>query len=231
MWDDPQALRRVTNGLVGFSLLLALLILLNYALRLPAFALRAVQLDSPPRRIDHAQLERAVRTSLRGNFFTVDLDQARQAFERLPWVRTVSVRRHFPWQLDVSLEEHEALARWNGGELVNVEGEVFAAKDPDALPEFAGPEDSAAEMARRYARFSEMLSPLGFRIAQLTLSQRHAWQVRLEGGMVLDLGRENMEERLARFVAAYPQYAGKLKSTAKYVDLRYRDGLAVGIAG
>ncbi len=231
MWDDPRALRRTANSLLGAGLVLALLMALLYALRLPVFALRAVQLDTPPRRVAPAQLEDAVRRSLRGNFFTVDLDQARQAFERLPWVRNVSVRRHFPWQLDVALEEHEVLARWNGKELVNVQGEVFAATDTDALPEFSGPDDAAAEMTQRYARFADALAPLGFRIAAVTLSQRHAWQLRLESGMVLELGREHMEERLGRFVAAYPQYAGKIKPATKYVDLRYRDGFAAGVAG
>ncbi len=231
MWDDPHALRRLTNSLLGASLALLLLIALIYALRMPGFALRAVQLETPLRRVDPAQLQTAVRDSLRGNFFTVDLDRARMAFERLPWVRSASVRRHFPWQLDVAIEEHEALARWNGKELVDVQGDIFSAPDMDALPEFFGPEDAAAEMTQRYGRFAEALAPLGFRIATVNLSQRHAWQLRLEGGTVLELGRENMEERLARFVAAYPQYAARMKAAAKYVDLRYRDGFAAGMSG
>ena len=231
MWDEPHALRRLTNGLLGISLVLALLIGLHFALRLPVFAVRAVQLEMPPHRVDRAQLELAARDALRGNFFTVDLDQAQRAFEKLPWVRSVSVRRHFPWQLDVVLEEQQALARWNGSALVNVQGEVFAAKDADALPEFSGPDDAAAEMTQRYARFTETLAPLGFSIAGVTLSPRHAWQLRLQDGTVLELGREQMEERLARFVAAYPEYAKTLKSTAKYVDLRYRDGFAARMPG
>ncbi len=231
MWDDPHALHRLTNSLLAVSLVLALLIALHFVLGLPAFALRAVQLDTPPHRIDRAQLEEAARTASRGNFFTVDLDQARHAFEKLPWVRSVSVRRHFPWQLDVALEEQQALARWNGSALVNVQGEVFAAKDDDALPEFSGPDDAAAEMAQRYARFKEALAPLGFEIAGVTLSLRHAWQLRLRDGPVLELGREQMEERLARFVAAYPQYAKTLKVPARYVDLRYRDGFAARMPG
>lgn len=231
MWDDPHALHRLTNSLLGISLVLALLLALHFVLRMPVFALRAVQLDAPPHRIDHARLEAAARVALRGNFFTVDLDQARRAFEKLPWVRSVSVRRHFPWQLDVVLEEQQALARWNRSALVNVQGEVFAAADEEALPDFSGPEDAAAEMTQRYARFEEALAPLGFSIAGMTLSPRHAWQLRLQDGTVLELGRDQMEARLARFVAAYPEYVKTLKSTAKYVDLRYRDGFAARMSG
>ncbi len=230
MWDDAQALRKLTNALFGVSLVLVLIGAVGYVLRLPAFALRTVQLDTIPQRVGQAQLEGAVRDSLRGTFFTVNLDQARQAFEKLPWVRSVSVRRHFPWQLDVSLEEHTALARWNGKALVNTEGEVFVAKDEEILPEFSGPEGAAAEMAQRYARFNEVLAPLGLGIARVTVSSRYAWQLRLKDGVVLELGREQIEERLERFAAAYPQYIAAMKTPAKLVDLRYRNGFAARLA-
>lgn len=231
MWDDPQALRRLANGLIALAMLLVTVIALNYVLRLPVFALRTVQLDAPPQRVDQSGLEAAVRRSLRGNFFTVDLDQARDAFERLPWVRGVSVRRQFPWQLDVRLEERQALARWNEKKLVDTHGDVFAATDGEALPAFFGPDDAAPEMARRYGEFGRMLAPLGFRIATMDLSPRRAWRLKLHDGMVIALGRDHMAARLARFIAAYPQYTRQMKARAKYVDLRYRDGFAAGMSG
>jgi cell division protein FtsQ len=47
---------------------------------------------------------------------------------------------------------------------------------------------------------------------------------------VLELGREDLQQRLARFVDAYPYslaaVQGKVKKV-KYVDLRYRNGFAV----
>lgn len=231
MWDDPQALRKLANALMGVALLLVMVVALNYVLRMPVFALRAVQLDAPPQRVDPQKLEVAVRRSLRGNFFTVDLDQARDAFEQLPWVGRVSIRREFPWQLDVTLQEREALARWNDKALVDTGGEIFSATDSDPLPAFSGPDGTAPEMAQRYGNFGRMLAPLGFRIAALDLSPRHAWQLKLQDGTVIVLGRDHMEARLARFVAAYPQFAKQMKTPAKYVDLRYRDGFAAGMSG
>lgn len=230
MWDDAQALRKLTNALLGFCLLLLMLMALAYALRMPVFALRAVQLEGVPKYVDRKLLVQAVRDSLQGNFFTVDLEQARQAFEKLPWVRRVVVRRHFPWQLDVAIEEHVALAHWNEVDMVNVQGEVFHGSTDAALPGFTGPEDSVTEVVERYARFKDILAPLGLKIAQVTLTTRHAWQLRLDNGLVVELGREQMEARLARFAAAYPQYRAAVKSPGKYVDLRYRNGFAAGMA-
>jgi cell division protein FtsQ len=226
MWDEPQALRKLSNTLFGIAAVLLLFGALDYALHLPVFALRTVQLDAVPQRVDVADVKSVVRNELRGNFFTVDLEQTRRDFEKLPWVRKVDVRRHFPWQLDVKLEEQVALAHWNGSQLVNTDGEVFDANTAQALPSLSGPDGSAAAVAQRYTRFSEMLSALGQQIAKLSLSPRGAWQLRLQDGLRVELGREQMEQRLARFVAVYPYSLGTMQQPTRYVDLRYRNGFA-----
>ncbi len=232
MWDDAQAMRKLTNALIGASLALVLFGVLHYIVHLPAFALRGVRLEAMPQRVPLAMIEEAVHRDLRGNFFTVDLNLARHAFEKLPWVREVSVRRYFPWQLNVALEEHVALAHWNGSQLVNTFGEVFVAdlQNGESLPEFVGPEGAAAEVAQRYRRFGDMLAPLQQQIAQISLSPRGAWHLRLNNGMEVELGREQVEERLAQFVAAYPASVAALKQPVRYVDLRYRNGFAVRMA-
>ena len=231
MWDKPQALRQLANALFGISLLLLLFGTVHYAVHLPSFALNAVQLTAAPQRVDAAQIEDIVRNELRGNFFTVDLEATRKAFEKLPWVRKVSVRRHFPWRLEVELEEHVALASWNGDELVNTHGEVFAGETEQALPKFIGEADTAAEVTKMYRAFGEQLAPLKQEVVQISLSPRRAWQLRLSNGMVLELGREQAQERLARFVAVYPYSLASMPRTVNYVDLRYRNGFAAYLPG
>jgi len=231
MWDKPQALRQLANTLLGISLLLVLFGAVHYTVHLPVFALNAVQLMAAPQRVDAAQVEEIVRNELRGNFFTVDLEGTRKAFEKLPWVRKASVRRHFPWRLDVELEEHVALARWNGTELVNAQGEVFAATSEQVLPKFIGQVDTAAEVTRMYKVFGDQLAPLKQEVVQISLSPRRAWQLRLDNGMVLELGREQAQERLARFVAVYPYSLASMQHTVNYVDLRYSNGFAAYLPG
>jgi cell division protein FtsQ len=101
------------------------------------------------------------------------------------------------------------------------------------LPSFIGPDGAAAEVTRHYTQFNQQLAALNLQAAQIALSPRHAWQLRLSNGMVLELGREDMQQRLARFVAVYP-YSLKTEDKGQrtegrvaYVDLRYRNGFAV----
>ena len=227
MWDKPHLLRMMTIGLIGISLLLVGYSLVHYALQLPVFKLRTVQLSYTPQQVDLNQLNQMVKRTVSGSFFTVDLEQTRRSFEQLPWVRKVGVRRHFPWGLEVTLEEHVPMARWNNTALVNTYGEVFAGQSKLALPEFNGEPDTSTQVAAMYIELSKQLEALQRSIAQISLSPRFAWQLQLDNGMRLELGREQMQQRLARFVAVYPYSLATQAHKVSYVDLRYRNGFAV----
>ena len=231
MWDNTPLLRGIANLLFGISFVLVLYGTVRYVLRLPVFPLRAVELTAVPSRVSTEQIEKIVHEKVNGNFFTVDLESTRQAFEKLPWVRRVSVRRKFPWSLEVEVEEQVALAHWNGISLVNTHGEVFAGKTEQALPSFIGQPDSSAQVTQMYGELSAALQPLQQQIMQISLSPRYAWQVKLDKGMVLELGREEMQERLARFVKVYPYSLAALARPANHVDLRYQNGFAAYLPG
>jgi cell division protein FtsQ len=227
MWDNAPLLRGIGNALIAFSVLSVLYGVIYYAVHLPGlFALHNVRLMAAPRRIDPDGVLQVVR-NVQGNFFTVDIERLRKSLEKLPWVRSVSIRREFPHRLEVQLEEHQALARWNNNALVNQQGEIFAARSEQVLPNFIGPDGTAAEMTQHYTKFNQQLAVLSLQAGQIALSPRHAWQLRLSNGMVLELGREDLQQRLARFVAAYPYSLAAVQSKVKYVDLRYRNGFAV----
>jgi cell division protein FtsQ len=145
-------------------------------------------------------------------------------------VRHVSVRREFPNGLLVQFEEHQALARWNDSALVNKQGEVFVAETTQSLPVFTGYEGTSAEVTQQYERFGAQLAPLNLQVKQLALSPRHAWQLRLSNDMVVELGREALSQRLARFIAVYPYGLapqGDAEREIQVVDMRYRNGYAV----
>jgi cell division protein FtsQ len=244
MWDKPESLHMISSALFGIFFVLVLYGALHYTLHLPVFALRVVSVSNAPRQVVPAQIEAMVRNELRGNFFTVDLERTRRAFESIPWVRKVSIRRHFPWRLEIGLEEHVALAHWNNAGLVSTHGEVFSAETDKLLPKFIGQPDGAAEVAQMFAALTKQLAPLKQEITEISLSPRRSWRLRLNNGMLLELGREQTKQRLARFVAVYPYslmpmqqnneffHAGKaphqngLQRRVEYVDLRYSNGFA-----
>jgi cell division septal protein FtsQ len=174
---------------------------------LPAFPLQQVVVATPVEQVSRAQIEHTARTVLTGNFFTVNLDASRAAFERMPWVRSASLRRLWPDGVELSIEEHRAAARWTpqDGEsrLVNGRGEVFLANTEDTLPRLIGPEGSAPRVLERYRAFSEALAATGRKPVLVRLSAREAWQVKLDDGVVLELGRDQAKHPLAERLDRY----------------------------
>ena len=229
MWDNAPLLRNIANALITLSVCAVLYGAAYYAAHLPGlFPLQSVRLVAVPQRVEAKEVLQVVRNQVQGNFLTVDIERLRQSLEKLPWVRNVSIRREFPHHLSVQLEEQQALARWNNAALVNRQGEVFVARSEQVLPAFTGQDGTAAEVTQQYMQFSQQLAALDLQVSQLALSPRHAWQLRLSNGMVLELGREDMQQRLATFVEVYPHSLAAMQSKVKYVDLRYRNGFAVG---
>jgi cell division protein FtsQ len=229
MWDKPELLNLTANALFAAALVLALYVAAVAVAQLPVFPLREVRVAAAPAHISAAELEGIVKRDLRGNFFTVDLAATRAALERLSWVRKVDVRRRWPDRLEVAFEEHVPLARWGARGMVNNYGEVFEGAYDGALPVFNGPPGTAKEIAIQYEYFRRSLAAIGQIPAQVSISQRRAWQVRLESGLTLELGREQIEARLSRFVASYERTVGKLGRRLDYVDLRYSNGFAARI--
>ena len=229
MWDRPTLMNAIASALYALAALLVLGAAAGYVARLPAFAMREVRIGNELQHVTREQIEDVVRREVKGGFFTINLAAARAAFERLPWVRGVNVRRQWPARLDVVLEEHVPLARWGAAALVNTHGEVFRAAYDGELPVFVGPEDAAREIAIQYRYFQRSLAAMGETPVQVQVNARRAWQVKLQGGLTLELGRENIEARFARFVALHSSTIGRLERRIDYVDLRYANGFAVRV--
>jgi len=234
MWDSPRELHVFACALTLSAAVLLACATIVWAARQPAFALRHVVVDGGLARTSRAHLETVIREELMGTFFTLDLADARASLQRIPWVKSVALRRQWPDRLEVTVVEHEPLARWNDTALVDTEGEEFSADFDGELPQFTGPEGSASELARHFREFSATLAPCALAIAELQLSPRGGWRLRTAGSAALsiELGRDGANERLSRFAMYQQRTVGALARTGTavdYVDLRYRNGFAVRV--
>lgn len=240
VWHRPAVLNLLSDLLLLFAAGALGYVAVVWFLSRPLFPLREVVVLTPSAQVTVAQLEYVARTTIQGNFFSVDIEQVRDSFEKLPWVRRAEVRRRWPDALELRLEEHQAVAYWTSVEngetrLVNNQGEVFIASSNALMPAFSGPQGSAQFLQARFGDFARQLEPLGRRPVAVTLSDRAAWQLRLDDGMVIMLGRDNekapIDERLARFIRTWPQTMEKIGVQVAVADLRYPSGFALTPVG
>ena len=113
MWQDAKALNATANGIFALVLLACIAAGVWWVAQRPAFNLRTIRIESighdELQHVNHLTLRNNALGRIKGNFFTTNLDAVRQAFESVPWVRRATVRREWPDQLIVALEEHDCL--------------------------------------------------------------------------------------------------------------------------
>jgi cell division protein FtsQ len=198
-------------------------------------------LDQPVERVDVSgrwqrvqalDVQKVVRNAVgQQGMVSVDLHAVSLAVRQNPWVDRASVARSWPRALQVHVVEQTPVARWGEAGLLNARGEVFVRDSrhlPTELPEFAGPLGSEARMTERYLAALPRLAEAGLRLSRLRLDERGAWEMELDNGVQLRLGRQQFDERFDRFIATAARIVAARAIEIRYVDLRYANGFAIG---
>jgi len=208
----------------------------------PLFDLRRITVEGELQHVTAQTLRTALAGRVKGNYFTVRLDEVRRAAETVPWVAEASVRRVWPDSLQIELREHRALGVWGDGRLLSDEGKLFVANPAEAdlfgpLPEFSGPTSVAAEAARRYYQFAALAAGLEARVLELEVSERASWSLVLGGEQMpatrVELGRDApgapVADKLALLIRQYPMVVARLGSAPARLDARYSNGFAAAL--
>ena len=238
-------MNHAATALLAVAVVLLIAAGLTKLSRLPYFNLQRVQIEGDLERNNLATVRANIVPRMRGGFFNVELEQSKEIFEDVPWVRKAVVRRVWPNELRVVLEEHKPVAYWRRphaeDQLVNTHGEVFDANlgdvEDEHLPVFEAPatpsEDDAKAMLAMLQRLGPVLEPLGA-IEELKLTDRGSWSVELDTEATLQLGRGSIEEvltRTDRFVRTLPEVHRQYPAPLAYADLRYPEAYAVRLRG
>jgi cell division protein FtsQ len=183
-------------------------------------------------RVQPVDVEQAVRGALQGDgMVAVDLERIAGAVESIEWVDRASVARSWPSGLRVQVVEQRPVARWGESGLVNTRGELFvqaAQHVPAELPQLVGPSGFEAEMTARCLAAQARLEQGGLRLTRMSLDERGAWDLTFDNGISLRLGREDVDERFERFLAAAVRIVTARAAEIEYVDMRYANGFAIG---
>jgi len=255
VYNDARLMNFIANTLALLAVLAMLASVVFWITQRPYFTISHVRIEPVQsdalNYVSVATVQATIAGRLKGNFFTVNLNDTRALLESVPWVRHARIQRVWPNTLRVQFEEQQPLALWNEDEMINTWGEAFAANqgelpDDASLPHFHGPENSERLVVQRYAELARWFAPLNLSVREITLSPRYAWSVELSNGLLLNLGRDPGADvadlhgragalpfaaKIQRFVNAWPTLVqrldGRLLSSA---DLRYANGFAITLA-
>ncbi len=104
MWNNHKALNLLANLILTGVVLSVAYFLVVSMIKLPLFDLKEIIIESVNnadqsdklalQHTNRQQIERVVGDAVIGNFFTVDLNRVKDAFQELPWVRVAKVQRN-----------------------------------------------------------------------------------------------------------------------------------------
>ena len=241
---DIRLMNKVASLLLTLSVLVGLASGLWWMMRHPSFALQLITVEGEVTRNNALTLKTNVVPQLNGNFFTLELDQARQAFEAVPWVRAAVIHREYPNRLRVHLLEQHQVALWGeegSSTLVNEQGQVFEANlgevEADALPRLKGPAAQSQQVLAMYQTLRPLMQGADMDIDELELSPRGSWKILASQGVTIELGRgqpQALTAALQDFLRTLPQITSRYGRTPKSLvaaDLRHKDGYALRLQG
>lgn len=180
--------------------------------------------------ISQQAVQERIAPFIASSFFTVDMTGMRAELERMPWIARAEVRRVWPDQVSIRLEEQLPVARWGNEALLNNQGQAFAPRELthyENLPLLSGPQRAQQQVMQQYQVLSQMLRPLGFSIAALDLREHGSWFISTGQGVDILLGRDHLVEKMRRFSAIYDKVLKEQIANIARIDLRYANGLAV----
>ena len=174
-------------------------------------------------------------------FWQVDLLQLKASLESHAWVRQAVIRRQWPNQLVIGIDEYVAVARWNDSYLLSATGDVFLPSQTAAFSHLpllrvklidveqqqSPTRETIQQAVTWFNQFQKPLTDYGLSVVEQTQSLEGDFSLVLSNGLILVLGADQVVDRFDRFLTLLD---GRLMSELddiKVVDLRYVNGLSV----
>lgn len=195
------------------------------------FPIKEVKISAPFNRVDQKTISSIITPYLTDHsLLSLNMSLLKSQLLQEPWVEDVIIKRVWPDQIMVIVQEQKPVAVWNKQALLNDKSAVFSppsATFPEQLPAINCPDGQQAKVWQKYQSFNQSLAPFNLNIVELDYNSRGSWQMTLNNNVKIILGRMNIDARFARFIAAYPHILANQINNINAVDLRYPDGFAV----
>lgn len=191
----------------------------------------SIEINGPFQRVSALQIEEAISDEIDAGFVGADLDQIQARIVALPWIDQARVARRWPSRISITVTEQVPAAVWGESGLLNTRGELFvteARHPPAELPRLSGPDEQCAEVAKHYLAVRDQLIPIGLDLQRVHLDARGSWDMTLQNGIQVRLGRRDVSERTELFVDVVADIISSRAKEIEYIDMRYGNGFTIG---
>jgi len=195
------------------------------------FPIKQIKVASTFHHLSASDIRQIVAPLAQQGFFGMDVANIQGELLKKPWIARATVRRVWPDILSITVTEERAFSHWGERSYINPLGQVFTPVPGDkqlGLPHLVGPQGTSFQVMAKYKEITGHLQSLGLGISELSLDERRSWQLVLNNGIRLALGKEQDMKRIKRFVGVYRILLDEEKGRKiAEIDLRYANGFVV----
>ena len=180
--------------------------------------------------VPRERVEALVQPYIDNSFLRLDLERIKQVLEQEPWIDRAALGRRWPDQLTITVVEQQPIARWGDGGFLNQRGELVAAQDNgklQSLPVLHAQAGREVELLAQYQDLSVLLRSRQLQLAELACDEKRAWTLMLSNGLKVVVGRDQVMEKMRRFLRIYDAVLAEELARVESVDVRYNNGVAV----
>ncbi len=190
--------------------------------------IRQVKLAGDLRYLDAAQLESELSQRFAGRYLETALGEVIVVVEDHPWIAEAAARRVWPDTLLIEVIEQRPVAIYNDTLYLGQTGDLFQPPVPvtDPLPKLYGALSETMQVYSHYGVFADRLSDLA-NVKSVARGQDMGWDVTLDSGVSLRLGRTDVLGRLARARDIMGRLSEEQLAQLAEVDARYGNGVAL----
>jgi cell division protein FtsQ len=229
--EDKSLLHIVLRMTAYITVLIMLVLAVDWVFRARTLPVNEVRLQGEFNHVSREDIGNKMYAHVTDNYLVLNLDAIKQDIESLPWVYKASVRRSWPSGLHISYIEQELVARWTANEWLNKYGDVVKFTGTSipqlSLPSITAPAGTESLAYESYLGFMDKLTKHNLAISSITISKRRSWRINLDNGVSLLLGRNDINNRLQRFLDIYAELNEEQPGILARVDLRYTNGFSV----
>lgn len=130
--------------------------------------------------LDKNKIMTALTEKFSDGYISADLNLMREVLLQQPWIKDVSLRRKWPANVSVFIEEHKPMAFWNKDSYISESGDVFKPLYIDRrlnLPQLNGPETQHVNVLKFMNVLYNQMALINFEVKRLSLDERRSWQL------------------------------------------------------
>ena len=168
------------------------------------------------------------------SFFNFKINILKKEIEKVSWVKSADIRRVYPGEIKIYIEEHIPIAIWNNESYMNNIGDIFFVNDiKKNLPIISSNQSGNKIMFEYFSLLLKYISDENFdiKIKKIEENDIRSLSAYLSSGIIVKFGSKDIRGKIRTFIKVYKTLNTSDLEKIRYIDMRYSNGFSIGWKG